>query len=139
MAADRSASPAKVLEQLHHAMNDHDLERFLACFAEDYRGEQPAHLDRAFGGREQVGENWGAIFRDVGDFEADLIRSALDGETVWAEWNWQGALGERSVCEKANRRAGLLRQRQHAAVRRRCRRRTHQPDLRLQVSRAMDW
>jgi len=81
----------------------------------------------------------GSIFRDVGDFEADLIRSALDGETVWAEWDWQGALGERSVCEKANRRAGLLRQRQHAAVRRRCRRRTHQPDLRLQVSRAMDW
>ena len=34
----------------------------------------------------------GSIFRDVGDFEADLIRSAPDGETVWAEWDWQGAL-----------------------------------------------
>ena len=62
----------------------------LSRFAEDYRSEQPAHPDRAFGGRDQVRENWGAIFRDVADFQAELIRSAVDAETVWAEWNWHG-------------------------------------------------
>ena len=90
MASDQPLGPAEVLERLHHRMNDHDLEGFLACFAQDYRSEQPAHPDRAFGGRDQVGENWGAIFRDVADFQADLIRSVVDGESVWAEWNWHG-------------------------------------------------
>jgi ketosteroid isomerase-like protein len=90
MASDRALTPAEVLERLHRRMNDHDLQGFLGCFAQDYRSEQPAHPDRAFGGRAQVEENWGAIFRDVGDFQADLIRSVVDGDSVWAEWNWYG-------------------------------------------------
>jgi ketosteroid isomerase-like protein len=82
---------ALTLERLLRAMNEHDLEGVLANVDADYRSEQPAHPERAFGGREQVRENWGAIFRDVPDFRARLIGSAADGETAWGEWGWRGS------------------------------------------------
>jgi steroid delta-isomerase-like uncharacterized protein len=88
-----------VLERLQRAMNDHDVEAFLANVDADYRSEQPAHPERAFGGREQVRENWEAIFRDVPDFRADLVRAAVDGDTVWAEWAWHGTRTDGSRLE----------------------------------------
>jgi ketosteroid isomerase-like protein len=99
MGAIEAAGPRQMLERLQRAMNEHDLEAFLANVDADYRSEQPAHPERAFGGREQVRENWGAIFRDVPDFRADLIRSAVDGDTVWAEWSWHGVRGDGSPLE----------------------------------------
>jgi ketosteroid isomerase-like protein len=82
--------PDEVLQRLHDAMNAHDLDRFLANFHDGYRSEQPVHPERAFGGREQVRENWTMMFREIPDFRAELIRSAVDGDTVWAEWAWHG-------------------------------------------------
>lgn len=79
-----------VLVRLHEAMNQHDLEAFLACFDPQYRSEQPAHPDRAFGGVEQVRKNWSTVFSGIPDFRADLLRSCTDGEAIWAEWEWQG-------------------------------------------------
>jgi limonene-1,2-epoxide hydrolase len=85
-----NGDPRAVLERLHRAMNEHDVELFVANFHDDYRSEQPAHPDRAFGGREQVGENWTTMFAEIPDFEAEVISSAVDGDTVWAEWSWRG-------------------------------------------------
>jgi ketosteroid isomerase-like protein len=79
-----------VIERLDAALNAHDIDAFLDCFAEDYRSEQPAHPDRAFSGREQVRENWSAVFEGVPDFRSELVRVCADGETVWSEWHWQG-------------------------------------------------
>jgi hypothetical protein len=45
-----------VAERLNVAMNAHDIEAFVACFAEDYESERPAHPDRAFRGREKMRE-----------------------------------------------------------------------------------
>jgi ketosteroid isomerase-like protein len=80
----------ELLTRLHRAMNDHDLEALLACFDSDYRSEQPAHPNRGFGGREQVEKNWSAMFEGIPDFRAELITSAADGESAWAEWRWLG-------------------------------------------------
>ena len=85
-----NGEPRQVLERLHRAINEHDIEGFVANFHDDYRSEQPAHPDRAFGGREQVRENWTTMFAAIPDLEAELIRSAVDGDTVWAEWSWRG-------------------------------------------------
>jgi len=82
--------PKAVLERLHTAQNQHDLEAFLACFAPDYQSEQPVHPDRTFQGREQVQKNWSAIFGGVLDFQSELLRSATERDTVWAEWHWYG-------------------------------------------------
>jgi ketosteroid isomerase-like protein len=100
MPADPS-SPAAVLERLHDAMNCHDPEAFVACFHPDYRSEQPRHPERAFVGTEQVRHNWSALFRSLPDFRADRVRSAIQGEEVWAEWSWEGTQesGERLVLQ----------------------------------------
>ena len=90
-----------LLEQLQQALNDHNLEAFVACFAPDYQSAQPIHPERAFQGAEQVRKNWTKIFQDVPDIHAELLRSAVDGDTVWAEWHWFGTNhdgGQFNVC-----------------------------------------
>ena len=84
------ASPLDLLEQIQKAQNAQDLEGFLDCFAEDYHSEQPIHPDRTFTGSTQVRKNWSAVFKGVPDFHAELLRTCLAGDTVWAEWEWKG-------------------------------------------------
>jgi hypothetical protein len=81
-----------VIERLQHAMNAHDLDAFVACFAPDYESTFPAHPDRAFRGKDQVRKNWAHNFSEIPDMEATLLRSTPDGETVWTEWEWTGTL-----------------------------------------------
>ena len=90
MTAGSGSASAAVMERLAAAMNAHDIEAHVACFAQDYRSEQPVHPDRGFGGRDQVRANWSAIFAGIPDFEAELIRTAAEGDTVWSEWRWRG-------------------------------------------------
>lgn len=94
MNATRNMTPQGVLERLHRAQNQHDLEEFVACFAPAYESEQPIHPDRAFHGREQVRKNWASVFSDIPDFQSELLRSAVEGDIVWAEWRWYGTLVE---------------------------------------------
>src|SRR3989442_14256130 len=79
-----------LIERLVAAQNAHDVDAFVACFAPDYRSEQPLHPDRAFTGTDQVRKNWTAIFAGVPDFTAALLASALEGDTVGAEFEWRG-------------------------------------------------
>src|SRR5439155_1288942 len=71
-------------------MNAHDIESFVSLFAEDYDSEQPAHPDRRFRGRDQVRENWSAVFSGIPDFRAELVASAVEADTAWTEWRWHG-------------------------------------------------
>lgn len=82
--------PAGILKRLHQAMNEHDLEAFLACFAPHYDSEQPVYPSRSFQGRDQVRKNWTALFSGIPDFHAELLRSAVQDDTVWSEWHWTG-------------------------------------------------
>ena len=79
-----------VAERLKAAMNAHDIEALVACFADDYDSRQPAHPDRAFRGREQVRANWSSVFDGVPDFEAELLATTRSGEIEWSEWRWRG-------------------------------------------------
>jgi ketosteroid isomerase-like protein len=90
MRSDAAPMGERVVARLHAAMNAHDVEAFVACFAEDYDSAQPAHPDRAFRGREQVRANWSAIFNSVPDFRAELVGATATGETAWSEWRWEG-------------------------------------------------
>lgn len=83
--------PAAWLERLLPAVNDHDLEGLVACFDEDYVNENPAHPQRGFRGVAQVRRNWSQIFAGVPDVRARVLRSAVDGETLWTEWEMRGA------------------------------------------------
>ena len=81
----------EVMNQLLEAMNAHDLDAFVACFAPDYRSEQPVHPSRAFDGSDKVRENWTSVFSGVPDFKAELLLSATtdDGVEI-GEWRWLG-------------------------------------------------
>ena len=81
----------QMMHQVLAAMNAHDVDAFVACFAPDYRSEQPAHPARAFTGNEQVRENWTGVFAGVPDFRAELLASATaEGGVEIGEWHWQG-------------------------------------------------
>jgi ketosteroid isomerase-like protein len=90
-----------VVERLDAAMNAHDIEAFVACFAEDYESEQPAHPDRAFRGRGKVRENWSAIFDGVADFRSELVRAEAAGDVEWSEWRWRGTHDDGTVLDMA--------------------------------------
>jgi len=90
MGAHEQVKPKDVLERLARAVNQHDLEAFVACFHRDYRSEQPVHPPRGFGGREQVRTNWQALFEGIPDFHAERLATAVEGDTVWSEWHWTG-------------------------------------------------
>ena len=60
----------EVLERLRDAQNRHDLDTFV--------------------GSQQVRENWAEVFAGVPDFHAELLRSAHEDDTGWAEWRWRG-------------------------------------------------
>jgi ketosteroid isomerase-like protein len=80
--------PLALIDRLTAAQNAHDLEGMLACFHEDYLSEQPLFPARRFQGVEQVRANWSALLCAMPDFHAEVLRSAVDGDTVFAEIHW---------------------------------------------------
>ena len=90
MAAAAGTGPLEVVARLQRAMNDHDLQAFLACIHPDYVSEQPAHPERGFGGRAQVEKNWSAMFQGMPDFHAEVLATASADDTAWTEWRWTG-------------------------------------------------
>jgi hypothetical protein len=75
---------------MHQAQNRHDVDAFVACFAPDYQSAQSIHSDYAAPGRDQVRAHWSIVFRDIPDFQADMLRVCATGDTVWTEWRWHG-------------------------------------------------
>src|SRR5262245_36308452 len=81
-----------MMHRVLEALNAHDVDEFVACFAPDYRSEQPAHPSRAFLGRDQVRQNWTSGFAGVPDFHAQLLASAsTEDRAEIGEWHWQGS------------------------------------------------
>ena len=89
-----SQGPAAVVARLLAAINAHDLEAMVACFADNYLNEWPAHPQRGFRGNQQVRRNWSQIFAGVPELRARLPRTVVDGDTVWAEWDLSGTRGD---------------------------------------------
>lgn len=79
-----------MVRRLCAATNAHNLEALVSCFATGYRNETPAHPERGFTGRDQVRSNWEQIFAAVPDVTAEVLRSAVDGQTAWTEWEHRG-------------------------------------------------
>ena len=81
---------AQVLERLRLAVDHHDLDALVSCFSESYVNETPAHPGRSFRGRDQVRANWSQIFAGVPDIRARVLRTAVEGDAVWSEWEMAG-------------------------------------------------
>jgi hypothetical protein len=106
-----------VFERLVAAQNAHDIDAFVSCFAPDYSSEQPAHLDRAFIGSDQVRKNWTAMFAGVPDFRAELLDRASDGPTAWGEFEWRGTKTDGSPLHSRGVIIGTVRDGRLAAAR----------------------
>jgi len=79
-----------LVDRLQAAVDAHDLDAIVECFADDYRNETPAHPGRGFVGREQVRRNWARILEGLPDITASIVRAVGDGEAVWSEWEMKG-------------------------------------------------
>jgi hypothetical protein len=82
--------PSAVIDRLVEATNAHDLEGLVACFDDAYVNETPAHPQRGFRGSEQVRRNWTQIYASVPDIRARVLQTAVDGATIWTEWEMSG-------------------------------------------------
>ena len=82
--------PRATVERLVLATNQHDIEVLVACFAEDFDNATPVHPARGFRGHAQVRRNWEQIFAFVPDITTEITRSAVDGNTIWTEWEMRG-------------------------------------------------
>jgi ketosteroid isomerase-like protein len=83
-------SATKTLERMLQAINSHDIDAMVDCFADDYRCEIPLHPSRSFVGNDQVRQNWTGLFRRVPNIEARVLRSVEDGDALWSEWEMTG-------------------------------------------------
>jgi ketosteroid isomerase-like protein len=92
--------PLAVIERLTAAQNAHDLEAMLACFHDDYRSEQPLFRSRTFQGIDQVRANWSALLEAIPDFQAQILRSAVEGDTVFVEVHWTGTKADGTPLEE---------------------------------------
>src|SRR2546423_11840371 len=86
----RTSSGLAVAARLHDAVNRHDVDRLVGCFAPNLVNETPAHPERSFRGRDQVRTNWAQIFAAVPNLEAEIVGSATHGDSVWTEWEMRG-------------------------------------------------
>jgi ketosteroid isomerase-like protein len=82
--------PTVLLDRLQNAVNAHDLDGIVACFALDYRNETPAHPMRGFVGRDQVRTNWARILSCMPDVVATVHGRAVAGDVIWSEWEIAG-------------------------------------------------
>ncbi len=88
--AQTQSSPEVVFERMIQAANRHDLEAMVACFAPNFRSEQPFYPERNFAGQEGVRKNWSFFFSTMPDFQVEVLSEVVKGDTVWAEMNYHG-------------------------------------------------
>ena len=99
MDAQIRLNPKLVVERLQKALNERDVDGIVECFDPLYYGEQPAHPDRAFRGREKIRAEWTTIFGHVPDFRAEVVRYTAERDVIWAEWHWSGSRIDKTKLE----------------------------------------
>jgi ketosteroid isomerase-like protein len=88
----RGASGRETLvERFVQAINGHDLEAIVSCFAPDYHDVEPVHPTRQIsGGRTEVRKRWGTVLDGMPDFRTEVERVAVEADTAWIEHDWSG-------------------------------------------------
>jgi ketosteroid isomerase-like protein len=87
----QTRSSAKVVfERMIQSLNRHDLDAMVACFAPDFRSEQPFHPERDFTGQAGVRKNWSFFFTTIPDIQVEILNEVAEGDTVWAEVLYHG-------------------------------------------------
>ncbi|GGM83566.1 hypothetical protein GCM10009721_05200 [Terrabacter tumescens] len=82
---DKTRTPTQVLDRLVAAVNAHDLDGLVGCFAETYALTDPVHPARSFTGAAQVRKNWNTVFNAVPDVRLDVEGKAVTDAGFWLE------------------------------------------------------
>lgn len=91
MSGVSQADARLAVERFGRAVNGHDLEAIVNCFAPDYHDVEPAHPTRQItGGRAEVRQNWGTVLDSMPDFRTEVEMVAVEGDTAWIEHDWSG-------------------------------------------------
>ncbi len=88
--AQTHSSSKLVFERMIQAANRHDLDTMVACFAPDFRSEQPFQPERNFTGQAGVRKNWSFLFATVPDMQIEILNEVAEGDTVCAELSYHG-------------------------------------------------
>jgi ketosteroid isomerase-like protein len=92
--------PIAVVERIKDAVNRHDLEALMMCYAPGVHGEEPTLVDRDFDGSDQLRMSWEQILSAIPDLEMELLDVVEAGDRVWAEWCWHGSRADGSRIER---------------------------------------
>jgi imidazolonepropionase-like amidohydrolase len=77
-------SPAAVVQRQVDAYNAHDLERFVATYAEDAElFDLPDAAAPRVSGRESIRADYGALFRDFPNLHCTIVNRAIEGAYVF--------------------------------------------------------
>jgi ketosteroid isomerase-like protein len=91
MSVSAQSNPKAVMQKFARAINRHDLEAVVGCFAPDYHDVEPAHPARQIvGGRDEVRKNWETVLGAIPDFRTEVLGVAADSDTAWIEHDWSG-------------------------------------------------
>ena len=91
--------PRALMDRLAAAQT-HTTSKACSCFHEDYLSEQPLFPARTFQGIDQVRANWSALLDAMPDFHAETVRSAVDGDVVFAEIHWTATKADGSPLDE---------------------------------------
>jgi len=91
MSGESQEGARSVVERFVQAINGHDLEAIVRCFAPDYHDIEPAHPTRQIkGGQPEVRKNWGTVVEGMPDFRTEVEMVAVEGDTTWIEHDRSG-------------------------------------------------
>lgn len=79
-----------VIDRLAKAINSHDLEALVGCFAPDYEVVWPVHPSRSATTSDHVRGIWEMMFAARPDIAAAVTARVTAGDEVWAEWEFTG-------------------------------------------------
>jgi hypothetical protein len=79
-----------ILARVVLAMNSHDVHQLVGCFAPDYSSDHMVHLHQSISGHEAIRRKWQRTFKEVPDFQCEVVSFAMQPTVLWVEWQWRG-------------------------------------------------
>jgi hypothetical protein len=98
---DSAESPADVVQRQLDAYNARDLDRFLACFADDARGFELGCLAPTMEGKEAIRARYGALFAASPALHSRVVHRTAFGRAVIDHEHVTGRNGSPDVFEIA--------------------------------------
>ena len=82
--------PKRLLERFHTAINTRDLTNLVHLLQVDFEYFDLFRPENNSTGLEAARTRWDGLFNRYPNFQADLVRQAIEGNTIWTEWRWRG-------------------------------------------------